>query len=449
MSRSSSELVAELLPGTSRDARKKSPTSQRDYSHLRPATQLTSQPLEFQLTEPLTIIDLFCGTGGFSKGFEDAGGFDVVLGVDLLPHAIETFRSNHAGAAAIATDIRGYDPSRATQDLDIERGAIDIIIGGPPCQGFSSIRPNRGSERYDPRNDLFVDFARYVEHFRPRMFVLENVVGLATHGRGATLELMQETFNSVGYDTDWKVLNAAQYGVPQKRERLIMIGSERGGPLSFPSPSHGGANLGSTIGVRDRARMHGSELQDSFLQLAHIAPSRVMPIVTVADAIDDLPSVKSGEEATSYDRPPRTEFQADRRRGSDQLKLHRSTRHTDKMMEIIRHSGPNISHIPKHLISSGFSSCYSRLAADEPSVTITVNFVHPASNRCIHPTLDRALTPREGARLQSFDDDFKFQGSRAQIVKQIGNAVPPLLGRAIGGHIAQLLGSSHKVLVEV
>jgi DNA (cytosine-5)-methyltransferase 1 len=401
-----------------------------------------------QLAKPLTIIDLFCGTGGFSKGFENAGGFEVVLGIDLLPHAIGTFGRNHTRATAIATDIRVYGPGRATEDLDIEPGAVDVIIGGPPCQGFSSIRPNRGSGGEDPRNDLFIEFARYVEHFRPRMFILENVVGLATHGRGSTLDRMQQTFDSAGYDTDWKILNAAQFGVPQKRERLIMIGSERGGPLSFPAPTYGGANLGSTIGVRDRARMHGSDLQTSLLQPADLNPSRVMPIVTVADAIDDLPIVRSGEEATSYDRPPRTAYQADRRDGSDRLELHRSTRHTDKMMEIIRHSGPNISYIPGHLISSGFSSCYSRLAAAEPSVTITVNFVHPASNRCIHPTLDRALTPREGARLQSFDDNFSFQGSRAQIVKQIGNAVPPLLGKAIGNHIAQLLGSNQRDLIE-
>jgi DNA (cytosine-5)-methyltransferase 1 len=109
------------------------------------------------------------------------------------------------------------------------------------------------------------------------------------------------------------------------------------------------------------------------------------------------------------------------------------------MMEIIKHSGKNINCIPKHLITSGFSSCYSRLDRDEPSVTITVNFVHPASNRCIHPVLDRALTPREGARLQSFDDDFEFFGSRSQITKQIGNAVPPLLGKAIADTIANLI----------
>jgi DNA (cytosine-5)-methyltransferase 1 len=161
----------------------------------------------------------------------------------------------------------------------------------------------------------------------------------------------------------------------------------------------------------------------------------------VADAIDDLPRIESGAIATAYDRPARTQFQRDRRARSPSLELHSSTRHSDRMLEIISHSGPNISAIPPHLITSGFSSCYSRLAADEPSVTITVNFVHPASNRCIHPALDRALTPREGARLQSFDDDFSFAGNRTQIVKQIGNAVPPLLGQALGTHLATLIGA--------
>jgi DNA (cytosine-5)-methyltransferase 1 len=119
--------------------------------------------------------------------------------------------------------------------------------------------------------------------------------------------------------------------------------------------------------------------------------------------------------------------------------MHSSTIHTPKMLEIIRHSGKNISSIPPHLITSGFSSSYSRLDGDEPSVTITVNFVHPASNRCIHPEQDRALTPREGARLQSFDDIFDFAGNRTEIVKQIGNAVPPLLGKAIAESISAML----------
>lgn len=388
---------------------------------------------------PLTVIDLFCGTGGFSKGFENTGRFKTILGIDLLPHSVETFRLNHTDAHGVAADVREYPAERIGSDFSIGRGDVDVIIGGPPCQGFSSIRPHRGKNRDDPRNDLFLNFAHYVDHLRPKVFVLENVVGLATHKNGATVHAMQEAFDAVGYDTDWRILNAAHYGVPQKRERLVMLGTERGGPLSFPPPTHaGGKGMGRTIGYRERDRMHGIAAQASLFagELVEL-PS----VHTVSDAIDDLPRIGSGGTATEYDRPPRTPYQAERRARTTSLDLHYSTRHSPKMMEIIRHSGPNISCIPPHLITSGFSSCYSRLAADEPSVTITVNFVHPASNRCIHPTLNRALTPREGARLQSYDDDFKFAGNRAQIVKQIGNAVPPLLGRAIGAHVATLIES--------
>jgi DNA (cytosine-5)-methyltransferase 1 len=167
------------------------------------------------------------------------------------------------------------------------------------------------------------------------------------------------------------------------------------------------------------------------------------PALTVADAINDLPPVASGKEITCYTLPPRNDYQRERRSEATSLSMHASTRHTPKMLEIIRHSGPNISSVPAHLITSGFSSCYSRLEADEPAPTITVNFVHPASNKCIHPTQDRALTVREGARLQSFDDTFLFAGkNRSLIAKQIGNAVPPLLGRAIAAALANVLDNA-------
>ncbi len=161
--------------------------------------------------------------------------------------------------------------------------------------------------------------------------------------------------------------------------------------------------------------------------------------LSTMDAISDLPELRAGEEIMNYTENPRNEYQRERRRRSAELSLHNATAHSRKMMEIIRHSGKNISSIPKHLITSGFSSCYSRLDADEPAVTITVNFVHPASNRCIHPIQDRALTPREGARLQSFDDHFLFAGNRSQVVKQIGNAVPPVLGKQIARALVEML----------
>jgi DNA (cytosine-5)-methyltransferase 1 len=200
--------------------------------------------------------------------------------------------------------------------------------------------------------------------------------------------------------------------------------------LHFPAPTH--EFNGSTIGFRDKNRMN--------MDLPLFSADGKENAIGVWEAISDLPKIKSGERATTYDCPPLNGYQRERRQASTHtLTLHESTAHSDKMLEIIRHSGPNISYIPKNLISSGFSSSYSRLDANDPSVTITVNFVHPASNRCIHPKCDRALTPREGARLQSFNDDYIFKGTRSQIVKQIGNAVPPILGHAIGLAVSKIL----------
>jgi DNA (cytosine-5)-methyltransferase 1 len=382
----------------------------------------------------MKVFDLFCGTGGFSKGFEKARNADyrTVLGMDLLPMSVETFRRNHLGALGVCGDIRKVRCEELRERLGLRRGELGLIIGGPPCQGFSSIRPFRSSTEDDPRNSLFEQFANFVNYFRPRGLVMENVVGLATHQGGRTLAQMLECFSALGYACDWRILNAANFGIPQRRERLVLIGLEKGGRIAFPEPTH--RCDGSTIGHRDRSRM--LEADEDLFSTRNLAPP-----VTVLDAIGDLPPIPSGGMAAAYHREPSHPYQRERRNGCRRLTLHFSTTHTPRMLEIIRHSGRNISSIPQHLITSGFSSCYSRLDGDMTSVTITVNFVHPASNRCIHPVCDRALTPREGARLQSFDDDFEFAGNRSQVVKQIGNAVPPLLGKAIGEALAPVLGS--------
>ena len=381
----------------------------------------------------MKVFDLFCGTGGFSKGLENSGGrrFEVSFGVDILPTSVETFKLNHGSAIGINKDLREVRRHLVEEVTKVKKGMLDVLVGGPPCQGFSSIRPFRSSNDDDPRNSLFEEYASFVNYFRPRVFVLENVVGLATHKSGNTINAMQDCFHSLGYETDWKLLNAAHFGVPQKRERFIMIGVEKGGNIVFPKPTH--SYNGATIGYKNKSKIL-EPIEPDFFQNVELPKA-----LSTLDAIDDLPPIASGEEAYKYTMSPKNQYQKSRRNESKKLKLHVSTTHTEKMLEIIKYSGKNINCIPKHLVTSGFSSCYSRLDANEPAVTITVNFVHPASNRCIHPTLNRALTPREGARLQSFDDDFEFFGTRTQVTKQIGNAVPPLLGEAIGDAISEIL----------
>lgn len=379
------------------------------------------------------LFDLFCGTGGFSAGFENANhNFVTLLGIDVLPVAVETFKNNHRNALGVIGDIRKIRRSQIAENLKLKKGDVDVIIGGPPCQGFSSIRPFRSSNEDDPRNSLFEEYASFVNFFRPKVFILENVVGLATHKNGATIESIESCFYDLGYDCQWNILNAAHFGVPQKRERLIMIGTERGGKIAFPQPTH--VSESPTIGYKDRSKLHGSKMDDLFTQNGAIPKS-----ITVMEAIDDLPPVDPGDEILRYGKPPQNSYQEAMRRNSRTLSLHIATNHSKKMLEIVKHAGKNIDCIPKHLITSGFSSSYSRLDAHEPAVTITVNFVHPSSNRCIHPIQHRALTPREGARLQSFADDFLFSGSRTQIIKQIGNAVPPYLGQAIANAVNEML----------
>lgn len=385
----------------------------------------------------MKVMDLFCGTGGFSKGFENTGAFSVVYGIDVLPVAVETFRLNHSRAVAVEADIREVRLRSVAQRTGLARGEVDVIVGGPPCQGFSSIRPFRSATEDDPRNSLFEEFASYVNYFRPPVFVMENVVGLATHSHGATIEQIQECFDGLGYTSDWRIISAAHFGVPQKRERLVMIGAQHGTRARFPSPTHAGEF--KTIGVRDRARRLAPPPPPDEPGLFALDEPKLPDALTAMEAIGDLPPVAAGETADQYDLPPQNDYQTARRRRARRLDLHVATGHSERMLEIIRHSGSNISSVPQHLITSGFSSCYSRLDPDEPAVTLTVNFVHPASNKCIHPFQDRALTPREGARLQSFDDDFSFAGTRTQTAKQIGNAVPPLLGQAIAESVLDTL----------
>lgn len=373
------------------------------------------------------VLDLFCGCGGFSYGLEQTGHFDVTCGIDLLPDRIDTFTANHPTASGIIADIRNFSVER----LSAEALGPDIVIGGPPCQGFSSIRPYRTLTEGDPRNNLIENYLVVVEHIRPRWLVLENVVGLLTHAKGQVLKQAVEAFTEAGYKVEWRVLNAANYGLPQNRERLVIVGNLDGAAFPWPDPTH----------YSDHRSMAGKHRNGP--DGPSLFTPELKPAVTVMQAIHDLPEVEAGRSADQYRTDVRlTDYEREMREGSPGLTMHEATAHSEKMMRIIRLSGSSRAALPEGLTTSGFSSSYSRLEPDVPSVTLTVNFTHPASNKCIHPVQHRALTLREGARLQGFPDRFVFCGKRSELSKQIGNAVPPVLGRVIGEALARALSGA-------
>lgn len=378
--------------------------------------------------KPHTVLDLFCGTGALSYGLDVYGSrFRTVGGIDLDAAATKTAALNHPSAHILCAPIEKVSPREMIASLDTD--TIDVIVGGPPCQGFSSLRPSRGLELDDPRNALYRQFLKYVRVLQPRVFLMENVVGLLTADRGRLVTQIVNAFKRIGYETDWRVLNAAMFGVPQKRERFFLLGVRtdgrfRGLPV-FPTPIH-----------RFTGKVIGTTIKEKYVTNPDSGP----PPISVRDAISDLPCLRAGESKESYGTPAQNEYQKARRKGAPRrLTLHQAADHNDKMLAVIRHAGASIRSLPKGLVSSGYSSCYSRLAFDEPSTTITVKFTSPASSKCIHPVDDRAITPREAARLQGFDDAFQFCGSKTEIASQIGNAVPPLFGKAFAPVLEQML----------
>ena len=271
----------------------------------------------------------------------------------------------------------------------------------------------------DPRAILYQQYYRCLLELQPQMFVYENVKGLLSMSGGSLFNDVKELFSSLGYNVHAQVLNAADYGVPQERERVIIVGLRDGMKFNFPMPTHS-----------SRFKKKENDLFDSSDLLNHI---------TLGEALSDLPLINSNESANSYLSDPQNGYQKLMRENSKGiLNDHNAPNHGMSLMSVIRHVpiGGLKNDIPeKYRPKSGFPNSYGRLWWDRPSTTITRNFGTPSSARCIHPLRDRALTTREGARLQSFPDDFQFFGSRAKKNLQIGNAVPPLLAFAIANEI--------------
>ena len=323
----------------------------------------------------MKLISLFSGAGGLSLGFEMAG-FNNVFSVEYDKKKAESYKKNFPTHNLLVKDIQEItDDEIITLQHNQE---VDVVIGGPPCQGFSLAGRIGRSFVEDKRNYLFKEFVRVVKIIDPPMFVMENVARILSHNKGETIKELTNEFKKIGYNVQYKVLQAADYGVPQKRQRIFIVGTKNK-EFNFPTP------IGTTI--------------------------------TVKEAIGDLPPLKSGERS--------------------EVPNHFSMNHSSQMLKKMSYigDGGNRNQIPEDLRpKTGDIRKYIRYDSQKPSVTVTGDM-----RKIFHYEQNRALTPRELARLQSFPDSFIFEGNSISIQQQIGNAVPPLLGYAVAKQVKESL----------
>jgi DNA (cytosine-5)-methyltransferase 1 len=362
-----------------------------------------------KVQEKLKIIDLFSGVGGLSYGFAHDSSFKIVAANEILPQMAKSYGYNHKDVRVYCRDIKHFSFTDLQNDLGIKDGEIDIVVGGPPCQAYSTVGKRLID---DPRGVLFQEYFRILQEVKPRFFLFENVKGLLSMSNGELLPTIIELFSSLGYDVQYQVLNAADYGTPQVRERVIITGSMLSERYEYPIKTH--------YNPLDHSQQWDSKL---------------IPYLTLSDALSDLPLMADRKLKVKYESDPQNHYQRKMRAGAtDKIEEHlipNNSDHLIKLMELLPEGGTPKDLPLEFRPESGFGNSYSRLWWDRPSTTITRNLGTPSSARCIHPLAPRPLTTREGARLQGFPDSYKFFGSRSEKNLQIGNAVPTILSEAL------------------
>ena len=352
------------------------------------------------------VLDLFCGAGGFSYGIDKNLHFKTVLALDFNENALKTFKYNMPEAEVVLGDITNSIIKKTVIEKS-KKNNVNMIIGGPPCQGFSLKGKKLGLK--DSRNYLFKEYLNIVEELKPRIFIIENVKALLSTSEGWFRKQILSKIQLLGYYVDYGVLTASNFGVPQVRQRAVFICC-RDKKILLPKPT-------------------------------------VDKVVTVREAISDLAYLNSGEGAVEqdYSTLPTSAYQEIMRKGALKLYNHKASNHAQIAIKKLEMIPPECGkeHLPKELLGNQkFSGTWGRLKWDLPSPTIDTRFDACSNGTNNHPFLNRAITPREAARLQSFDDKFIFLGSKVAVRQQIGNAVPPLMAKAIADTIYNELGEN-------
>lgn len=379
-----------------------------------------------------TVLDLFAGAGGIALGFADAG-YRIIGGVDNCRPALDSFEANIGGARGLLCDLREPGFSEVSE---LVGAGVDVIVGGPSCQGFSTsggLSRAAGRDENDPRNRLFLSYLSIVDELRPPWIVFENVPGLLLYNQGRVALDIVRALREIGYSIAPMILLAADFGVPQLRRRLVFVGNRTGADIPFPAATHGNPDLWATYAL---PFAHLS-------RIGHGSDEKLPSHVSFGDACGDLPKVDEGQDidGVPYPGPAATPYQRDMRKRSRLVRQHAAAElgSLDRVAARTLKPGQNWRDLPRNLLPDRFlrirpydaTTILRRLRSDQPAYTITTKFNEGTTGAFIHPDQSRTLTLREAARLQSFPDRFIFEGTAPQIRHQIGNAVPPLLARAV------------------
>lgn len=362
------------------------------------------------MTQNYTVVDLFSGAGGLSRGFMDAG-FEVLLGVDFDDAALKTFAENHGGAEAMKLDLFNHENiNKIAEFLEKLNTSLDVLVGGPPCQGFSLAGKR---EEFDQRNVLYSAMVKTAELLKPRVVVLENVPGMMTLYNGAGAKRVKEDFEQIGYKVaEPQILYAPDFGVPQIRKRVFFV-----------------------MTLKEKVKSHFSYPQSELQEADYIS---------CEDAIGDLPTLEGATDYSlnqvfDYDFKPMSLYQEIMRKNSNKIYNHTPTNHAPETVQLISlvPEGKNYKALPQEILEKRtfkYNEALTRYHSKKPSRTIdTGHRTH------FHYKWNRIPTVRENARLQSFPDDFIFYGNKQEQYRQVGNAVPPLLGKAIAVKVKELL----------